>query len=132
MTPEEITQCLARMSNPYTASDPDDAARALARLIREARSAVSPLRQRAEARLYPREGRTLGRALLRVQHAPADELRLLVMRVVDILWGEGRGDSVREPRRLDFEKEWDCPNLLSAIANLIQESSFDPFEGRGK
>ena len=129
VTPEEIIRCLSRMTDPYKVSDPDDSARALARLVREARATLSPRRQRREAWLYQRETRPFSSALLLVQQAPSDELRLFVMRVVDILWGEGSGEAGRGARRLDFDKEWDCPDFLSVIANLIFEASFNPFPG---
>ena len=36
-----------------------------------------------------------------------------------------------ETRRLDFDKDWDCPDDLSEIAIAVFESSFNPFPKAG-
>ncbi len=127
MTPEEIVDLIARMTDPHRSSDPGDSEETLTRLIRESRAAVSPRRRRREARLYRHESPTFTRAMLLIQDAPAHELRSFVMGVVDRLWGEGPGTLKRKARQLDFDREWDCPDLLSEISRDIHARTFCPF-----
>ena len=81
--------------------------------------------------MYLRERVAFTRAMLLIQDAPADELRGFVRFVVDLLWGEGEVTAKRGARRLDFDKEWDCPDDLSEIAIAVFESSFNPFPKAG-
>lgn len=127
MTPEEIVEQLSRMSDPRRTSDPDDAVQTLTRLIRESRAALSSRRLRREARMYLRETRAFADVMIRIQEAPADELRSLAMFVTDLLWGEGEVTAARGVRRLDFDKEWDCPRFLGEIAEAVSHRSFYPF-----
>jgi len=77
--------------------------------------------------MYLRETRAFTDVTLRIQKAPADELRSLAMFVIDILWGEGEVTAARGARRLESDKEWDCPGFLGEIAEAISYRSFHPF-----
>ena len=107
MTPEEIVERIARMTNPNKSSEPLDSEQALVRLIQECRGALSPRLTRQRARMYEHETAAYMHEMLRIERARAEDVRAFARDIVDILWGVGSGGSKRDPRRLDFGKEWD-------------------------
>lgn len=126
MTPEEIVDRIARMSDPYESSEPLDSEQALASLIRDCRDALSPSRRRLRARVFARQSPGFTRAMLRIEAASAEELRGFVRDVVDLLWGEGGASSKQEPRRLNFDKEWES-ETIEEVAWAVSHYSFYPF-----
>ena len=46
--------------------------------------------------------------------------------IVDLLWGEGEASSKREPRRLDFEKEWEG-ETIEEVAFALSHRALYPF-----
>ena len=129
MTPEEIVDRIARMTDPYKSSDPYDSEETLTRLIRESRRALSPRLRRQQARMYPHERTTFTRAMLRIQDAPTDDVRLFVMEIIDLLWGDGSATSNRKPRQLNFDKEW-AGDTIEEVAHALSRRPFYPFPER--
>jgi hypothetical protein len=66
------------------------------------------------------------RAMLRIEDASAEDLRGFVREVIDLLWGEGAASSKREPRRLDFDKQWEV-ETIEEVAAAVSRRSFYPF-----
>jgi len=131
VTPEEIVGRIARMTDPYKSSEPFDSEQTLARLIHECRGALSRRRRRNQARLYARQSQEFTRAMLRIEDASAEELRGFARDVVDLLWGEGAASSKQEPRRLDFDKEWEG-DTIEEVAFALSRSGFHPFPRPGQ
>jgi hypothetical protein len=77
--------------------------------------------------VYDHESLAFTRAMLRIQNAPAEDLRGFARDVVDLLWGVGSVESKRDPRRLDFDKEWEG-DTIEEVARLLSRGSFDPFQ----
>jgi hypothetical protein len=130
VTPEEIVERVARMTDPYKSSEPFDSEQTLARLIRECRAVVSPARRRVRARLFAHQSPEFPRAMLRIEDASAEELRIFVRDVVDLFWGEGEASSKHESRRLDFDKEWEG-ETIEEVAAALSRRPFHPF-GKGR
>ena len=126
MTPEEIVERVARMSDPYKSSEPFDSEQTLARLIHECRVALNPRRRRSQARLYAYQSPEFTRAMLVIEDASAEELRIFARDIVDLLWGEGEASSRHEPRWLDFDKEWEA-ETIEEVAFAFPHRSFYPF-----
>lgn len=126
MTPEEIVERMALMSDPYSSSEPLDSEQALASLIQECRAALSPSGRRLRARVFAHQSPEYTRAMLRIEAASAEDLRGFVQDVVDLLWGEGAASSKREPRRLDFDKEWEAETLEEVVFALSSRNLY-PF-----
>ncbi len=126
MTPEEIVDRIARMTHPYKSPEPFDSEQTLARLIQECRVALSPRHRRLRARVFAHQSPEFTRAMLRIGDASAEDLRGFVQDVVDLLWGEGEASSKREPRRLDFDKEWEAETIEEIVLALSRRKLF-PF-----
>ncbi len=126
MTPEEIVERIARMTDPYKPSEPFDSEQTLARLVRECRAVLSPARRRVRARLFAHQSPEFTRAMLRIEDASAEELRIFARDIVDLLWGEGEASSKHEPRRLDFDKEWEA-ETIEEVAFALSHRTFYPF-----
>jgi len=126
MTTEQIVERIAGMSDPRKSSDPHDAQDTLARLIRESRQVRSPRLRRQQARMYLHERVAFTRAMLRIRDASADEFRLFVMDIVDLLWGDGFATTRRDPRRLNFDKEW-TSETIEEIVHALARRSLYPF-----
>lgn len=126
MTPEEIVERIARMSDPFESSEPLDSEQTLASLIQVCRDALSPNGRRLRARAFSHQSPGFTRAMLRIEAASAEELRGFVRDVVDLLWGEGAASSQQEPRRLDFDKEWEG-GTIDEVAFALSQRGIYPF-----
>jgi len=131
VTPEEIVERMARMTDPYKSSEPFDSEQALARLIHECRSALSSRRRCRQARLYAHQSQEFTRAMLLIEDASAEELLAFARDVVDLLWGEGAASSKQVPRRLDFDKEWEV-DTIEEVALALSRRAFYPFPRPGQ
>jgi len=125
-TADDIVAELAQVAHPDVARDPDESLAVLERLIREACVCVKAAGRREEP-TYSHVSPEFSAAMSRVDEAPGPELRRSVKVVIDLLWGLGYGTSKKSPRRLDFEKEWDCAGIVSDISFEIRRRSFRPF-----
>ncbi len=126
MTPEEIVDRIARMTHPCKSPEPFDSEQTLARLMQECRVALSPRHCRLRARAFAHQSPEFTRAMLRIGDASAEDPRGFVQDVVDLLWGEGEASSKREPRRLDFDKEWEAETIEEIVLALSRRKLF-PF-----
>ena len=127
MTTEEIVASIARMSIPNGRFDAHDSDQVLARLILEARRAVSAGRRRKRAQVYAHQRAAFARSMLLVEDAPADELRDFAADIIDLLWGAGSAESRRHARSLDVDKEWEV-ETVEEVAFALSRCSFYPFK----
>lgn len=83
--------------------------------------------RREDEETYSHQSAAFSRAMKRIEQAPAREVRAFAKFAIDVMWGLGEGTKAKSPRRLDFEKEWDCAGILSDFSTEIHARSFNPF-----